>query len=149
MDDGRTLYERVGGLEFFERLVDEFYVGVRGDPVLLPLYPEHRTDPELLGARRRLTLFLQQYWGGPTTYSDERGHPRLRMRHFPFHIGADERDRWLLHMAAAVEAVTADPVDADVRDALLGYFVPAAEHLRNDTGLPISSSDPRRGQPSA
>jgi hemoglobin len=147
VDDGQTLYDRVGGDAFFARLVDAFYDGVRTDPVLLPLYPDHRTDPELSGARHRLTLFLIQYWGGPTTYSDERGHPRLRMRHFPFHIGADERDRWLSHMATAVERCTPDPDDADVRDALLRYFVPAAEHLRNETGLPISSSDPRTMQP--
>lgn len=138
-----TLYERVDGSAFFERLVDEFYDGVAGDPVLLPLYPE---APDLSGARRRLTLFLVQYWGGPTAYSDERGHPRLRMRHLPFHVGPLERDRWLVHMAAAVERACAELPDGD-RDAtateLMGYFVPAAEHLRNDTGLPISSRQVR------
>lgn len=122
-------------MPFFERLVDRFYDGVAGDPVLLPLYPE----PDDLGpARRRLTLFLAQYWGGPTTYSDERGHPRLRMRHMPFHVGPLERDRWLLHMLAAVEASTDD---ADLRHEMTEYFVRAAEHLRNDTGLPITSAD--------
>ncbi len=137
-DQQQTLYDRVGGDEFFIRLVDAFYDGVATDDVLLPLYPE----PDDLGpARRRLALFLVQYWGGPTTYNDERGHPRLRMRHFPFHIGPLERDRWLHHMIAAVEQVAADD---EVRGALLQYFVPAAEHLRNDTGLPISSRDPRR-----
>ena len=95
-----TLYSRVGGMPFFEELVDDFYAGVAHDGVLLPLYPER---PDLRGARHRLTLFLAQYWGGPTTYMDERGHPRLRMRHMPFHVGALERDRWLVHMAAAVE----------------------------------------------
>lgn len=125
-------------MEFFERLVDEFYDGVATDDVLLPLYPE---APDLTGARRRLTLFLAQYWGGPSTYSDERGHPRLRLRHMNFHIGALERDRWLAHMSAAVAAVTDDPA---IADQLMGYFAPAAEHLRNDTGLPISSADPRR-----
>ena len=79
-----TLFFRVGGMPFFERLVDAFYEGVRTDEVLLPLYPE---QPDLTGARHRLTLFLAQYWGGPTTYMEERGHPRLRMRHFPFHVG--------------------------------------------------------------
>jgi hemoglobin len=135
-----ALYERVGGQPFFERLVDLFYEGVATDPVLLPLYPE---APDLTGARHRLTGFLVQYWGGPTTYSDERGHPRLRMRHLPFHIGPAERDHWLTHMAAAVEQVCVE-TDAghDVRDELLAYFVPAAEHLRNDTGLPISSARP-------
>jgi hemoglobin len=137
-DQQQTLYDRVGGDEFFVRLVDAFYDGVAVDDVLLPLYPE----PDDLGpARRRLALFLVQYWGGPTTYNDERGHPRLRMRHFPFHIGPLERDRWLHHMIAAVDQVAPDE---DVRTTLLQYFVPAAEHLRNDTGLPISSSDPRR-----
>lgn len=137
-DQQQTLYDRVGGDEFFVRLVDAFYDGVAVDDVLLPLYPE----PDDLGpARRRLALFLVQYWGGPTTYNGERGHPRLRMRHFPFHIGPLERDRWLHHMIAAVEQVAPDD---EVRGALLRYFVPAAEHLRNDTGLPISSSDPRR-----
>lgn len=137
-DQQQTLYDRVGGDEFFTRLVDAFYDGVATDDVLLPLYPE----PDDLGpARRRLALFLVQYWGGPTTYNDERGHPRLRMRHFPFHIGPLERDRWLHHMIAAVEQVATDD---EVRRMLLQYFVPAAEHLRNDTGLPISSRDPRR-----
>ncbi len=137
-DQQQTLYEQVGGEEFFVRLVDAFYDGVATDDVLLPLYPE----PDDLGpARRRLALFLIQYWGGPTTYNDERGHPRLRMRHFPFHIGPLERDRWLHHMILAVDQVAPDE---GVRDTLLRYFVPAAEHLRNDTGLPISSSDPRR-----
>ena len=132
-----TLFFRVGGMPFFERLVDAFYRGVETDEVLLPLYPE---QPDLTGARHRLTLFLAQYWGGPTTYMEERGHPRLRMRHFPFLIGPLERDRWLVHMAAAVEEVCADKrVPSDVADEMMAYFVSAAEHLRNDTGLPISS----------
>jgi hemoglobin len=139
---GATLYERVGGARFFERLVDAFYDGVAGDEVLLRLYPE---APDVTGARHRLTLFLVQYWGGPTTYSLERGHPRLRMRHMRFHIGREERDRWLTHMGDAIDSATAElgePLAAEVRAELLGYFVPAAEQLRNDTGLPISS--PRR-----
>ena len=90
----------VGGQPFFDRLVDRFYVGVEADDVLLPLYPD---QADLHGARRRLALFLGQYWGGPTTYSDERGHPRLRARHFPFSIGALERDRWLVHMREAID----------------------------------------------
>jgi hemoglobin len=120
-----TVYELAGGSEFFESLVDRFYKGVALDPVLLPLYP-HPED--LAPARRRLTLFLIQYWGGPTTYSDERGHPRLRMRHAPFVIGPVERDRWLLHMRAAVEAMA--PPD-EVGTALLDYFSMAAEAMRN------------------
>ncbi|MDW3216482.1 MAG: globin [Ilumatobacteraceae bacterium] len=136
-----SLYERVGGADFFERLVDAFYDGVETDDVLAPLYPE---APDFTGARHRLTLFLVQYWGGPTTYMDERGHPRLRMRHFPFHVGPLERDHWLAHMAAAVEA-TCSPEQSDVAAELMQYFVPAAEHLRNDTGLPITSSTFNRG----
>lgn len=132
-----TLYDGVGGMPFFERLVDLFYERVATDELLLPLYPE---QPDLTGARHRLTLFLAQYWGGPHTYVEERGHPRLRMRHFPFHIGPAERDRWLVHMAAAVESVCADPGIPDgVNETLLAYFVSTAEHMRNDTGLPISS----------
>jgi hemoglobin len=120
-----TVYDVVGGTPFFEGLVDRFYKGVALDPVLLPVYPQ----PDDLGpARRRLTLFLVQYWGGPTTYGDERGHPRLRMRHAPFVIGPVERDRWLLHMHAAVDAM--DP-PAEARAALLEYFDTAAESLRN------------------
>ncbi len=112
-------------MAFFEELVDRFYDGVEGDPVLLNLYPE---PDDLAPARRHLTLFLAQYWGGPTTYSEERGHPRLRMRHAPFAIGDEERDRWLTHMLAAVDAL--DPSD-DVREPLTAYLQTAAESLRN------------------
>ena len=129
-----SLFSRVGGMPFFERLVHAFYAEVAGDPVLAPLYPEY---PDFAGARHRLTLFLAQYWGGPTTYSDERGHPALRMRHMRFTVGPAERDRWLQHMAAAVEQVCDDP---SIAAELMRYFVPAAEHLRNDTGLPITSA---------
>ena len=130
------LYDRVGGLEFFERLVDEFYRGVVTDEVLWPLYPDHS---DLDGAKRRLTLFLAHYWGGVTTYLEERGHPRLRMRHMTFTVGPLERDRWLVHMARAIHAVC-DDVEAS--DEMMTYFIKAAEHLRNDTGLPISSRKP-------
>jgi hemoglobin len=139
-DDGQTLYDAVGGEAFFVRLVDAFYDGVAEDPVLLRLYPE---APDLTGARQRLRMFLIQYWGGPTTYSEQRGHPRLRMRHMPFHIGAEERDHWLQHMLAAVDSVTSelpDHIRDDVALALRGYFMPAAEQMRNDTGLPITPS---------
>ena len=119
-----SLYERAGGMPFFERLVGRFYDGVREDDVLRPLYPEEDLAP----AARRLTLFLAQYWGGPGTYTDERGHPRLRMRHVPFPIGSDERDRWMTHMRAAVEASGADPATAG---ELLRYFEMAAEAMRN------------------
>jgi hemoglobin len=121
-------------MPFFERLVDTFYRGVATDEVLLPLYPE---APDLSGARRRLTLFLAQYWGGPHTYDEERGHPMLRMRHMPFRIGVVERDHWLATMSSAVAAVCAD---RDVADELMAYFTRTAEHLRNDTGLPITSA---------
>lgn len=118
------LYDVVGGMPFFEALVTRFYDGVETDTVLRPLYPE----PDLAGARHRLTLFLAQYWGGPATYSDERGHPRLRMRHAPFPIGGVERDRWLLHMRAAIDASDA-PADAKAR--LHEYVAMAAEAMRN------------------
>ncbi len=136
MTEPPTLFERVGGFSFFERLVAAFYDGVSTDEVLLPLYPE---APDLTGARHRLTLFLVQYWGGPTTYSEERGHPKLRMRHMPFVVGPLQRDRWLVHMASAVAAVSPDD---DVATTLLNYFIPSAEHMRNDTGLPISTKRP-------
>ena len=118
-----TVYEVVGGMPFFERLVGRFYEGVASDDVLRPLYPDDLEAPA-----HRLTLFLAQYWGGPTTYDDERGHPRLRMRHAPFAIGPAERDRWLVHMRAAVDE-TGPPEPA--RQALLEYFEMAAEAMRN------------------
>jgi len=122
--DQLTLYDRAGGTPFFDALVGRFYDGVATDPILRPLYPE----PDLSGASHRLTLFLIQYWGGPTTYSDERGHPRLRQRHFPFVIGPAERDRWLVHMRAAVAELA--PPD-DVAAELERYFTMAAEAMRN------------------
>jgi hemoglobin len=120
-----TLYDQVGGMPFFERLVDRFYDGVEGDPALMALYPDHS---DLAGARRRLTLFLVQYWGGPTTYLEERGHPRLRARHFPFAIGGLERDRWLVHMRAAIDASDATP---EAKARLHDYMTTAAEAMRN------------------
>lgn len=124
-DEDQTLFEAVGGMPFFEALVDRFYEGVAADPALLRLYPE---PDDLAPARHRLTLFLAQYWGGPNDYSDERGHPRLRMRHFPFAIGVEERDRWLTHMRAAVASLDPPP---EVATALTDYFDMAAESLRN------------------
>ena len=122
--DTTTLFERAGGMPFFERLVARFYASVATDPVLRPLYPE----PDLAPARRRLTLFLAQYWGGPRTYDDERGHPRLRMRHAPFAIGAAERDAWLTHMLGAVAASGAGPAEASELEA---YFRSAADFMIN------------------
>jgi hemoglobin len=119
-----TLYERAGGMPFFERLIGHFYVAVATDPVLRPIYPEDDLGP----AQRRLTLFLAQYWGGPRTYDDERGHPRLRMRHAPFAIDLGARDRWLTLMRAAVAAESPPP---DVAAELDGYFEMAAEAMRN------------------
>src|ERR687884_984083 len=95
-----TFYEQVGGHETFVRLVDVFYDGVAADPLLRPMYPEE----ELAGAKERLRMFLEQYWGGPTAYSEQRGHPRLRLRHASWVIGERERDAWLGHMREAVEA---------------------------------------------
>jgi hemoglobin len=118
------LFDAAGGMPFFEGLVDRFYEGVAQDPDLRPVYPEE----DLAGARHRLTLFLAQYWGGPTTYNEERGHPRLRMRHIPFEIGPRERDRWLVHMRDAIASM--DPPQEIARQ-LLGYFDMAAEAMRN------------------
>ena len=97
-----SVYEAVGGQPFFDDLIEEFYVGVAADPLLRPLYPEDLTD-----SKRHLALFLGQFWGGPTTYSAERGHPRLRMRHAPFTITEAERDAWLRHMREALDSVVA------------------------------------------
>ena len=114
-------------MAFFEALVDRFYQGVEADPALLRVYPQ----PEDLGpARRWLTLFLAQYWGGPSLYGEERGHPRLRMRHAPFEIGLDERDRWLHHMTEAVRSLGPPK---DVERALLEYLAMAAEGMRNQS----------------
>ena len=129
-ENDRSIYEIVGG-EFFVKLVDAFYDGVERDEVLLRLYPE---GSDTVGARRRLALFLAQYWGGPDDYMQERGHPRLRMRHFDYSIGELERDHWLMHMVAAIESVITDVDESDrehVTIELAQYMVNAAEHLRN------------------
>ena len=115
-----SFYAAVGGHETFVRLVDEFYRGVADDPVLRPMYP----DEELGPAAERLTLFLEQYWGGPTTYSDERGHPRLRMRHAPFKVTPTQRDRWLHHIMAAVDTLDLPPAN----DLLLRDYLERAAH---------------------
>jgi len=122
--DEPTLYEAAGGMPFFEALVGRFYAGVADDPILRPIYPE----PDLSGARHRLTLFLAQYWGGPRTYDDERGHPRLRMRHAPFAIGPGERDAWLARMREAI--AWSDP-PPEVAERLRAYIDMAAEAMRN------------------
>ncbi|TDB94131.1 globin [Micromonospora fluostatini] len=119
-----TFFELVGGEPTFRKLVDEFYAGVATDPVLRPMYPEEDLGP----AADRLRLFLMQYWGGPNTYSSQRGHPRLRMRHAPFRIGAVERDAWLHHMRRAVDRLDLTP-EASV--ALWDYLERAAYFMVN------------------
>jgi len=126
-----SLFEEVGGSQFFDRLVDRFYEGVATDDVLLPLYPE---QSDLSEAKERLTLFLQQYWGGPTTYSDERGHPRLRQRHFPFVIGERERDRWMVHMMAAVDELSPNET---VHQQLMEYMAMASTAMINSPSATI------------
>jgi hemoglobin len=124
-----TFYEAIGGHETFVRLVDRFYEGVAGDPVLRPMYPEE----DLTGARQRLTMFLEQYWGGPTTYSQQRGHPRLRMRHVPFRVDAEARDRWLAHMRVAVTELGLAPLHESL---LWDYLERAAHGLVNTIDAP-------------
>lgn len=119
-----TFYERVGGHETFVQLVRAFYEGVAGDPPLRDLYPEEDLGP----AEERLLLFLEQYWGGPKTYQETRGHPRLRIRHAPYAVTPAQRDRWLTHMMAAVDTLDLSPIDEiELRD----YLTRAAHFLIN------------------
>ena len=119
-----TFYDEIGGHPVFTGIVSRFYAAVAQDPVLRPLYPETDLGP----AEVRLRMFLEQYWGGPRTYSDQRGHPRLRMRHAPFKITITQRDRWLKHMMAAVDSLgLASGDDLILRD----YFGQAAQSLVN------------------
>jgi len=120
----RSVFELAGGEAAFRELVGRFYSGVATDPVLRPVYPEE----DLAGATERLTLFLIQYWGGPSTYTERRGHPRLRLRHQPFTIGPAEREAWLRHMTAAVESMD---FALGVRKALLDYFDAASTAMMN------------------
>jgi hemoglobin len=119
-----TFYDAVGGAETFHRLVHTFYAGVAEDPVLRPLYPE----ADLSGAETRLRMFLEQYWGGPRTYSEQRGHPRLRMRHAPFKVDRAAHDAWLRLMRAAVDSLD---LHADAEKLLWDYLVMAADSLIN------------------
>jgi hemoglobin len=122
-----TLFDRVGGDQFFFDLVDRFYLGVAGDPLLRPLYPD-----DLAESSRHLALFLIQYWGGHATYSEERGHPRLRMRHAPFVIGPPEREAWLRHMVGAVEFLEGESrISASDAVELREYLDMAASSLVN------------------
>ena len=120
-----TLYEQVGGHAFFERLVDHFYDAVENDELLRAMYPDDLTE-----SKRHLTLFLVQYWGGPTQYMEERGHPRLRMRHAPFRITKQARDAWIAAMTSALASVRDELNDEQFED-LTAYFEMAATQMRN------------------
>ena len=125
--EASTFFEQVGGHETFVRLVDVFYRGVADDPVLRPMYPEQDLGP----AKERLTLFLEQYWGGPTTYSEQRGHPRLRMRHAPFEVTPEARDRWLLHFREGLDRAALSP-EHDAQ--FWAYAQHAAQFMVNSAG---------------
>lgn len=121
---GGNFFELVGGTDTFQKLVAKFYEGVAYDDILRPMYPEEDLGP----AAERLRMFLEQYWGGPTTYQEQRGHPRLRMRHAPFKINPQARERWLFHMRAAVDSLNLEPI----REAeLWGYLDRAATAMLN------------------
>ncbi len=124
-----TFYDEVGGFETFRKLVDRFYAGVATDEVLRPMYPEEDLGP----AAERFTLFLVQYWGGPTTYSEQRGHPRLRMRHAPFEVTPRARDHWLKHFRAAMDEIGLTP-EQDAK--LWDYVTHAAQFMINTLESP-------------
>ena len=121
---GVTFYDAVGGHETFRALVARFYAGVAEDPVLRQLYPE----ADLSDAADRLRMVLEQYWGGPRTYSEQRGHPRLRMRHVPFEVTPQARDHWLAHMREAVDSLHLPP---EAEQLLWNYLTSAAHSLVN------------------
>jgi hemoglobin len=121
---GSNFWREVGGRATFEKLVRAFYDGIQTDEVLWPMYPHD----DLEGAIQRLTGFLEQYWGGPGTYSEQRGHPRLRIRHNPFKVNPDARDRWLRHMRAAVDGLGLSPLHANM---LWDYLERAAHAMVN------------------
>ncbi|MGA4668971.1 globin [Propionibacteriaceae bacterium Y1923] len=123
--DERTLYEQMGGADTFATIARVFYEGVATDPLLKPMYPEEDLGP----AEERFRLFLSQYWGGPTTYSETRGHPRLRMRHAPFRVTPEARDRWLTHVMAGVDQADLPPE----LDALLRDYLERAAHAMVNT----------------
>ncbi len=120
----QTFYEQVGGEPTFRRLVHRFYQGVAEDPLLRPMYPEEDLGP----AEERLALFLMQYWGGPRTYSDNRGHPRLRMRHVPFKVDRAAHNAWLKHMRDAVDSLELSP---EHETQLWNYLTYAAASMIN------------------
>ena len=123
MTEPATIFDAVGGASWFEEMIDRFYDAVETDPMLRPMYPDDLTD-----SRDHMVKFLSQYWGGPTTYSEERGHPRLRMRHAPFVIATAEKDAWLRHMLAAVRA---GDLHSEVEQRMVEYFEMAATHMVN------------------
>jgi hemoglobin len=132
----KSLYERLGGMSFFEALTEKFYARVATDEALRPLYPE-----DLDGSRQRLCLFLAQFWGGPRTYEERHGSPRLRARHEGFRIGAREHDAWLAHMTAAMKEVGLGPLE---ETQLLSYFKSVASHLVNtrDDAIDLDHGEP-------
>lgn len=133
-----TLYERVGGHETFVRLVDAFYAGVETDPPLRAMYPEEDLGP----ANERLRMFLEQYWGGPHTYSEQRGHPRLRIRHAPYEVTPEMRDRWLRHMSGAIDSLgLPEAEDAELRE----YVTRAAAFMVNSFGSDANRPIPDGG----
>ena len=136
-----SFYDEVGGHDTFVRLVDAFYRGVATDEVLKPMYPEEDLGP----AAVRLTMFLEQYWGGPSAYSEQRGHPRLRMRHMPFHVNPDARDRWLAHMHAAVDELGLSPL----HEATLWDYLQRAAHAMVNTFEPTGIGPSRPAGSSA
>ncbi len=123
-DDSASLFDQFGGHDFFSRLVGRFYAGVGEDRALREMYPERDLGP----AAQRLQLFLEQYWGGPTTYSQQRGHPRLRLRHAPFHIDSAALDHWLSHMLAALDA---EELPDELDEELRTYLIRAAYSMVN------------------
>ena len=135
-----TFYDEIGGHPVFTGIVSRFYAAVAQDPVLRPLYPEADLGP----AEVRLRMFLEQYWGGPRTYSDQRGHPRLRMRHAPYPVTLDMRDRWMRHMLAAMDTLDLpEAQDEQMRD----YFLRAAHMLVNTDETHPAPSSPLRPLP--
>jgi hemoglobin len=130
----QTFYDAIGGYPVIAQIVDTFYAGVRDDEVLRPLYPEE----DLTAAQERFTLFLVQYWGGPTTYSDTRGHPRLRMRHAPFAVTPLAKEHWLRHFREGLDKADLPPdLDAQFWD----YVTHAAQFMVNTLEEPAAASD--------
>jgi len=134
-----TFYDEVGGRETFAKIVSVFYREVALDPVLKPMYPEDDLGP----AEQRLLMFLEQYWGGPTTYGETRGHPRLRMRHMPFHVDPDARDRWLRHMRTAVDEAQLSPL----HESTLWDYLERAAYAMVNTFEPSGIGTSAAGRP--